>query len=247
MNFCIGSCRVCYLFPIQCYPTDFMHTTKEVIQLISLLKMDAEQLHTYYSMNGNKVMLMNRTYSSLKKFLNGILNIKTHVARAQTIVIEVSSLKQYCLKPNNVYCQSVLLGIITNNTIGLKQNQQHLRQLYPCSEEIKQNIQIVAQTELDLQSDLQHIYEYVVTTLNKKLVLVPHVNCVLPDGTYIPSRVTICNNLQSFSSAHDSCEYFNPMNYLPNDYAFVFDNGNSGHYSKQAFDIVNKSMHKYIC
>ena len=57
--FCIGSCRSCYCFDIEQYPNDFIHSTKEVIQLLQLEK-NKDIIYT------DELRLINRNFSNIK-------------------------------------------------------------------------------------------------------------------------------------------------------------------------------------
>ena len=137
---------------------------------------------------------------------------------------------------------------VIEQTENLKNNQQSLKKLYNQSENIQKNTTINNQTETQLKDDLEQIYTYLVCNWNKKMVLIPHINATITKNNIqckIPNRELLCKVLKDFSS-NKYVSYFNPIDYLDDDYSKIFDNGNNGHYSQSSGEIIKHKLHTFI-
>ena len=83
--FCIGSCRSCYCFNIENYPNDFIHSTKEVLQLLQLKNKNI----TYT----DELRLINRNFSNQNRLNYETNRIYEKISNADVIIIEISSIK----------------------------------------------------------------------------------------------------------------------------------------------------------
>ena len=239
--FTIGSCRTCHCFKCHDYPNDFVHTTKEILQLFDLLsKQNIEYKDRY--------RLINRNFSNSNRITYEINRIKNKILTADIIILEISSIKIVYNKEDDLYFQFDLYNRVIEQTENLKNNQQSLKKLYNQSENIQKNTTINNQTETQLKDDLEQIYTYLVCNWNKKMVLIPHINATITKNNIqckIPNRELLCKVLKDFSSKK-YVSYFNPIDYLDDDYSKIFDNGNNGHYSQSSGEIIKHKLHTFI-
>lgn len=239
--FAIGSCRTCNCFKSGEYPTDYMHTTKEILQLFDLVRNPNIEYKDMYR-------LINRSFTNSKRIISEINRIKNKLLTADIIILEISSIKTAYYSADNLYFNIDLYNCVIKKSENVRNNQQSLVKLYDQSENIQANTKIDPQTESQLKEDLDQIYMYLVCELNKKIVLIPHINATIVKNNIhckIPSREMLCKVLSDFSS-NEHIRYFNPMDYLDDDYSKIFDNGNNGHYSKSSAEIIKHNLHTFI-
>lgn len=192
--------------------------------------------------------LINRNFSSSKRFTNEINRIKNKVLNADIIILEISSMKTVHHTEDDLYFNIDLYNRVIGRSENLKNNQMKLKKLYNQSENTKRNTIVNNQTESQLEEDLVKIYKYLVCELNKKIVLIPHINAtIIKDDIYckIPNREMRCNTLKDFSS-RQYVSYFNPIDYLDDDLSKIFNNGDNGHYSQSSHKIIKHNLHKFI-
>ena len=238
--FAIGSCRSCYFLKIGEYPNDFCHTTKEILQILKI--------------NINKccdeLRLMNRTFSSYNRYINEITRIRDKINNSNIIILEISSIKTVYNSENNLYFNINLFNnvLFKVDVSKLKNNQKKLAKLYNNSEKIIKNTTIKKQNKNEIINDLNKICEIL---KEKKIILVPHVNAKVINNTTkklfnIPERVIICDTLKEFSELYNNIYYFNPMDYLKDDYKSIFTENSNGHYSDRSFEILKTKLKNLI-
>tara|TARA_B110000261_G_C13089947_1_gene359543 strand:+ start:998 stop:1750 length:753 start_codon:yes stop_codon:yes gene_type:complete len=241
--FSIGSCRINHI--INNSPNDFLHTTKEVLQLIYLLE---NKDNLQYS--NLLLRLVNRNYSHKRRIIYELNRVKNELNNSTLIVIEISSLKEVYNKINKLYFNIDLFNTIINKPINLKKNKSSLRKVFPLTENIKKNTIILKQTKNILYDDLKKIYNYFVVEKNKKILLIPHINATFVyknnNKFKLQPRVLICNTLNEFSMEQNNCYYFDPMNYLQDDYLTIFEKDSSGHYTEKSKQIIEINLNKII-
>lgn len=239
--FAIGSCRICNCFKSGEYPTDYMHTTKEILQLFDLVRNPNIEYKDMYR-------VINRSFTNSNRIISEINRIKNKLLTADIIILEISSIKTVYNKEYDLYFQFDLYNRVIEKSENVKNNQQSLVKLYNQSENIQANTKIDPQTESQLKEDLDQIYKYLVCELNKKIVLIPHINATIVKNNIhckIPSREMLCKVLSDFSSK-EYVSYFNPIDYLDDDYSKIFDNGDNGHYSQSSAEIIKHNLHTFI-
>ena len=238
--FCIGSCRTSYFDS----PNDFLHTTKEILQLVSLID-NIDNLE-YFDL----LRLVNRNFSRIGRIKYELNRIKNKINKSNLIILEISSLKEVYNKDAKIYCNIDLFNRVIRKDNDLKNNQQSLRKLFTMSENINKNTIIVKQTKDILTNDLKKIYNYFVVKKNKKILLIPHINATFVDKNRnkfkLQPRVLICNILNKFSIEQNNCYYFDPMNYLKDDYLKIFEKNSSGHYTEKSKQIIKLKLNKMI-
>ena len=239
--FCIGSCRICNFFT-NSNPCDFSHTTKEILQLLT------NDLTSF----SDELRLVNRTFSTKNRFKGNIKRIREEIKNSDFIVLEISSIKSVYYQEKNLYFNIDLYNHILNKTDydKLKNNQKCLYKLYNNSEQIIKNTLINKQSKNEIYEDLNKIYN-LLNYDNKKIILVPHINAKLIHNKTkklfnIPERVLLCDILKDFSDKNKNIYYFNPMNYLEDDYKQIFDKNSIGHYSEIAHQIIKKEINIFI-
>ena len=240
--FCIGSCRSCYCFDIVQYPNDFIHSTKEVIQLLQLVK-NKDIIYT------DELRLINRNFSNIKRLNFETYRIYEKILNSDIIVLEISSIKNVFNTKSNMFYNYDLYSNVINKD-QLKNNKKSLYKLYRRSKHIRNNSLIEKQSGDQIKDDLDKIYNYLVNELHKKVILIPNVNATFIDDNdihyKIPNRILLCNTLENFSNEKTDIFYFNPMEYLIDDYLKIFNNGDGCHYSEESSKIIVKSLHEFI-
>jgi hypothetical protein len=237
--FCIGSCRSCYCFNIENYPNDFIHSTKEVLQLLQLKNKNI----TYT----DELRLINRNFSNQNRLNYETNRIYEKISNADVIIIEISSIKTVFNNKSNMFYNYDLYSNVINKD-NLKNNKKSLYKLYR-SKNIRNNSVVEKQSKHQIQDDLDKIYNYLVNELNKKIILIPNINATFIDDNNIkyqlPNRILLCDTLEEFSNKQNIF-YFNPMKYLIDDPSKIFNNGDGCHYSKESSEIITKSLHEFI-
>tara|TARA_B110000008_G_C16835232_1_gene510310 strand:- start:198 stop:941 length:744 start_codon:yes stop_codon:yes gene_type:complete len=238
--FSMGSCRINYFNS----PNDFLHTTKEILQLVSLID-NIDNLE-YFDL----LRLVNRNFSRLGRIKYELNRIKNKINKSNLIILEISSIKEVYNKDDKIYCNIDLFNRVIHKDKDLKNNQHSLRKIFIMSENINKNTIIVKQTKDILNNDLKKIYNYFVVKKNKKILLIPHINATFVDKNNnkfkLPSRVLISNTLNEFSIEQNNCYYFDPMNYLKDDYLTIFEKDSSGHYTEKSKQIIKLNLNKMI-
>ena len=171
-----------------------------------------------------------------------------NILSADIIILEISSIKTVYHTEDDLYFNIDLYNRVIGSSENLKNNQRPLKKLYNQSENIQKNTIINSQTESQLKEDLVQIYKFLVCVLNKKLVLIPHINAtIIKNNTHckIPNRELLCKILKDFSSK-EYVSYFNPIDYLDDDYSKIFENGSNGHYSQSSAEIIKHNLHIFI-
>lgn len=249
-----GSCRIKYFFKNKNIFTEFTHTSKQILHLIKLVKMNENELQREYS---DDYLLINRFINNRKRFMDVVnslkiaLNHKQKNEKNKVIVIEISSLKQIFYKPKQFYIFSDLCPYVSNKTkLGPCDNKKTLRKIYYKSDYIKENSVFNTQTKEELLLDLNDIYTYIIGLKNTRLVLVPHINCYV-NKKKIKNRDIICEALNQFTKNREKCHYFNPIDFLKNKNAEdIFeknsDGVNIGHYNNESWNKIKESIHKFI-
>lgn len=238
----MGSCRINNI--INNSPNDFLHTTKEILQLVSLID-NLDKLECF-----DLLRLVNRNFSKISRVKYELNRIKNEIHKSNLLILEISSIKEVYNKDNNIYCNIDLFNRVINKSKNLKNNQQSLRKLFYTSDNIKKNTIILKQTKDILYDDLKKIYNYFVVEKNKKILLIPHTNSTFVDKNNnkfkLPSRVFLCDVLNEFSIEQNNCYYFDPMNYLEDDYLTIFEKDSSGHYTEKSKQIIEINLNKMI-
>ena len=243
--FVFGSCRTCYFLKKDERPTDFCHTTKEILQILEINR----------DKYCDELRLINRTFINYKRYISEITRIRDKIKNSNIIILEISSLKTVYNSENNLYFNIDLFNKILYkcDVSQLRNNQTSLIKLFNNSENIINNTTIKKQNKNEIINDLNKIYEIL---KEKKIILVPHINAKIINNTTnelfnIPERVFICDTLKEFSELYNNIYYFNPMDYLKDDYKSIFTKYSNGHYSNihysdESFEIVKKNFENFI-
>lgn len=80
--------------------------------------------------------------------------------------------------------------------------------------------------------------------------MIPHTNSTFVDKNNnkfkLPSRVFLCDVLNEFSIEQNNCYYFDPMNYLEDDYLTIFEKDSSFHYSEKGYKLIADKFNEMI-
>lgn len=248
MAISIGSCRI--ITDNSKFIYDFTHSTTDIIQMLNLLH--NEKLDTEFC---DEFILINRYFNNLHSCKKILKNVYLSLKKSNTVVIEISSIKN--VKYKDIYLQLDLYQSFINLNQKHKERFSHLNK-----EKIEKNTEITVMNEDEVFSAVTKIVTSKYLS-NKKIILVPHVNVNInnnysnlnksiysSENIYISNRELICKVLKNICDKYSNCIYFNPMNYLPNDPEFVFkkkkNKFNYGHYSKDAADIIKNELTKFI-
>ena len=224
----IGSCRTYGCFnkdqKPDCY---FIHSIPEVIQLLTLnvKKLDYKP----------EFRMININFTNSKR-TNNLIEYQSQIQQSDIIVIEISSIKEVYSKEFDLYYNIELFKRV------LRKDVDHVKSekcsiLFDKADHIESVTSIKHYNETELFEGLKTIKDLL---KGKKIIFIPHINILNDNNQFIPSRNLLCKTLCRFSQQYDNIYYFNPIDYLSNDYSVVFNN-DFEHYSISSQIIIKKN------